>query len=214
MPDCTGWVFEAGLCKAHFSASKPSTGTSPAKAASPPPAKSASTTSSGGGAAAHGSPPAPVSVKYSTSLVPEAVSPSLHQKSAVKSSPAHVSAGGAAIPGPSAGGQTIPSAFDISQTSVSRLHNWLAVIPDVPLRQALEQLLPYCPGLSSGMLADMIESNGSEVATITVHGFVDQDLKLAIRMFTVEEPFPIYAWFNEPFFNKVTVAKCIVLVLL
>jgi hypothetical protein len=37
-----------------------------------------------------------------------------------------------------------------------------------------------------------------------VAGLVDHELKLAVRMFTVEHPFPLYRSFNNPFNDKVS----------
>ncbi len=116
--NCKKFVFEAGLCKAHFSALKSSA-----------------------------SPDKPSTMK--------AASP-------------QASAGGCAVPVLSKAVDTVPSAFDISVTSVSGLQNWLISIPDLPLRQALELLRPHCPGLSAAILTDMLESNDFEVANITV----------------------------------------------
>jgi hypothetical protein len=95
-------------------------------------------------------------------------------------------------------------AFDISGTSVSSLQNFLASAPDVTCRQALFILLPLCPGLTQAVLEDMLVANGWEVQHIHVPGLVDQELKLAVRMFTVEQPYPLYRSFNNPFFDKVS----------
>jgi hypothetical protein len=94
--------------------------------------------------------------------------------------------------------------FDISGTSVASLHNFLNTTPDVSCRQALLSLLPHCPGLTPAALDDMLFANGWEVQNIQVAGLMDQELKLAVRMFTVEEPYPLYRSFNEPFFNMVS----------
>ena len=94
-------------------------------------------------------------------------------------------------------------AFDISGTSVSSLQNFLAPTPDVSCRQALFILLPHCPGLVPSVLEDMLIANGWEVQHIHVAGLVDHELKLAVRMFTVEHPFPLYRSFNNPFNDKV-----------
>ena len=94
-------------------------------------------------------------------------------------------------------------AFDISGTSVSSLQNFLDPTPDVTCRQALLLLLPHSPGLSSKQLDDMLLANGWEVQHIHVPGLTDHELKLAVRMFTVEQPYPLYRTFNNPFFDKV-----------
>ena len=38
---------------------------------------------------------------------------------------------------------------------------------------------------------------------IHMPGLTDFELKLAVRMFTVELPYPLYRSFNNPFFDKV-----------
>ena len=53
------------------------------------------------------------------------------------------------------------------------------------------------------VLEDMLIANGWEVQHIHVAGLVDHELKLAVRMFTVEHPFPLYRSFNNPFNDKV-----------
>jgi hypothetical protein len=49
----------------------------------------------------------------------------------------------------------------------------------------------------------MLVANGWEVQHIHVPGLTDFELKLAVRMFTVEQPYPLYRSFNNPFFDKV-----------
>jgi len=102
-----------------------------------------------------------------------------------------------AAPGPSA------DAFDISGTSVASLQNFLVPTPDVTCRLALLSLLPHCPGLAPQTLEDMLVANGWEVQQVQVAGLADLELKLAVRMFTVEQPYPLYRSFNNPFFDKV-----------
>jgi hypothetical protein len=51
----------------------------------------------------------------------------------------------------------------------------------------------------------MLLANGWEVQHVHVPGLVDQELKLAVRMFTVELPYPLYRSFNNPFNDKVLV---------
>ena len=92
--------------------------------------------------------------------------------------------------------------FDISGTSVSGLQNFLSAVPDTSVRDALEQLRPSCTGLSATVLSDMIEANTWEVGQIQVP-CLTQDQKLAVRIYTCEIPFPMYRWFNEPFYSKV-----------
>jgi hypothetical protein len=41
------------------------------------------------------------------------------------------------------------------------------------------------------------------VAQIPIAGLADEELKLALRIFTVEAPYPVYRKFNDPFFDKV-----------
>ena len=53
------------------------------------------------------------------------------------------------------------------------------------------------------VLEDMLIANGWEVQHIHVAGLVDHELKLAVRMFTVEQPYPLYRSFNNTFFDKV-----------
>ena len=103
----------------------------------------------------------------------------------------------AAAPGPSA------DAFDISGTSVASLQNFLEPTPDVTCRQALFFLLPQCHGLTPKKLEEMLVANGWEVEQVQVAGLADLELKLAVRMFTVEQPYPLYRSFNNPFFDKV-----------
>jgi hypothetical protein len=93
--------------------------------------------------------------------------------------------------------------FDLSDTSVSALQHFLDSAPDEPIEKALMILLPYCDGLSRDMLVDMIEANKFEVQHISIAHLPDVELRLAIRLFTVNEPFPLYRWFNAPFFEKV-----------
>jgi hypothetical protein len=49
----------------------------------------------------------------------------------------------------------------------------------------------------------MLVANGWEVQQIHVPGLTDFELKLAVRMFTVEQPYQLYRSFNNPFFDKV-----------
>jgi hypothetical protein len=49
----------------------------------------------------------------------------------------------------------------------------------------------------------MLVANGWEMQNIHVPGQADFELKLAVRMFTVEQPHPLYRSFNNPFFDKV-----------
>jgi hypothetical protein len=161
-PDCKGWAFDAGLCKEHLkhvaSPDKPAiTSHTPAQfmlvAASEPQVIAAAAKSP----LPHGnSTPLQASKGQSSSVVSQ------------KSATLHASAGGGAASSPTEAIDAVPSAFDISVTSVSSLQNWLVAIPDLPLGQALEQLRPHCPGLSVELLADIIESNDFEVAAITV----------------------------------------------
>ena len=102
-----------------------------------------------------------------------------------------------AAPGPSA------DAFDISGTSVASLQNFLEPTPDVTCREALFFLLPQCHGLAPKKLDEMLVANGWEVQQVQVAGLADLELKLAVRMFTVEQPYPLYRSFNNPFFDKV-----------
>ncbi len=94
-------------------------------------------------------------------------------------------------------------AFDISGTSVASLQNFLDPTPDATCREALFLLLPHCPGLHPPVLDNMLVANGWEVQHIHVPGLTDFELKLAVRMFTVELPYPLYRSFNNPFFDKV-----------
>ena len=38
---------------------------------------------------------------------------------------------------------------------------------------------------------------------IIIAGLTDEELKLAVRIFTIEAPYPVYRKFNDPFFDKV-----------
>ena len=58
--------------------------------------------------------------------------------------------------------------FDITGTSVSGLQNFLRDVPDTSVRDALEQLRPYCTGLSAAALSDMLVANAWEVDQIEV----------------------------------------------
>jgi hypothetical protein len=49
----------------------------------------------------------------------------------------------------------------------------------------------------------MLVAHGWEVQHIHVPGLVDFELKLAVRMYTVEQPYPLYRSFNNPFNHKV-----------
>ena len=106
-------------------------------------------------------------------------------------------------PPPSAPSAPAADAFDISGTSVASLHNFLVPTPDVTCRLALLSLLPQCFGLAPQTLEDMLFANGWEVEQVQVAGLADLELKLAVRMFTVEQPYPLYRSFNNPFFDKV-----------
>jgi hypothetical protein len=158
------WAFDAGLCKAHLKpADKPAGAGHPAQfklmaaAAAEPHVL---------GGAVKSSPPYGNSAPLQASK--SHVSSVGSQKSSVESAPLQASAGGGAASSLSEAVDTVPSAFDISVTSVSSLQNWLISIPDLPLREALELLRPHCPGLSVAVLADLIEANDFEVANITV----------------------------------------------
>ena len=107
-------------------------------------------------------------------------------------------------PGPAPQAPPCPptDVFDISGTSVASLQNFLDTTADITCRQALFILLPHCPGLAPSVLESMLVANGWEVQHVQVAGLVDQELKLAVRMFTVELPYPLYRTFNNPFFDK------------
>jgi hypothetical protein len=105
-------------------------------------------------------------------------------------------------PPPSAPSAPAADAFDISGTSVASLQNFLEPTPDFTCRQALFFLLPHCHGLAPKKLDEMLVANGWEVEQVQVAGLADYELKLAVRMFTVEQPYPLYRSFNNPFFDK------------
>ncbi len=96
--------------------------------------------------------------------------------------------------------------FDISGTSVSSLQNFLSGVVDISVRDALEQLRPCCTGLSASVLDDMLTANAWEVAQIDMT-CINHDQKLAVRIYTCELPFPVYRWFNEPFYSQVLKAS-------
>ena len=93
--------------------------------------------------------------------------------------------------------------FDISGTSVSSLQGFLDHAPDLTVRQALQLMRPCLPGLTPSVLENILVANAWEVAQIAIAGLADEELKLAVRIFTIEAPYPVYRKFNDPFFDKV-----------
>ena len=101
--------------------------------------------------------------------------------------------------------QLPPFDFDFSKTSVAPLHNFLNDTPVLTVRESLIRLLPHYrnPELTLDVLDDMLTANGEEVKLICIVGLTDLEQKLAIRMYTAEEPYPLYRGFNEPFISMV-----------
>ena len=62
---------------------------------------------------------------------------------------------------------------------------------------------PCLPGLTPSVLENILVANAWEVAQIAIAGLADEELKLAVRIFTIEAPYPVYRKFNDPFFDKV-----------
>ena len=93
--------------------------------------------------------------------------------------------------------------FDISGTSVSALQGFLDHAPDMTVRDSLQLMRPHLTGLTPAVLDNILVANEWEVAQIPIAGLVDEELKLAVRIFTVEAPYPVYRKFNDPFFDKV-----------
>ena len=93
--------------------------------------------------------------------------------------------------------------FDISGSSVSSLQGFLDHVPDVTVAQALELMRAHLPGLTPSLLHNILVANTWEVAQIVIAGLTDEELKLAVRIFTIEAPYPVYRKFNDPFFDKV-----------
>jgi hypothetical protein len=98
--------------------------------------------------------------------------------------------------------------FDVSGSSVSALQYFLDDVADVSVEDALETLRPYCAGLSAHMLNSMIVANRFEVQGISISCLSDVEPKLAIRLFTINEPYQLFRWFNKPFIDKVR-ASCL-----
>ena len=94
-------------------------------------------------------------------------------------------------------------AFDISGSSVSSLQGFLDHVPDVTVAQALELMRAHLPGLTPSVLHNILVANTWEVRQIIIAGLTDEELKLAVRIFTIEAPYPVYRKFNDPFFDKV-----------
>ena len=93
--------------------------------------------------------------------------------------------------------------FDISGSSVSSLQGFLDHVPDVTVAQALELMRPHLPGRTPSVLHNILVANTWEVQQIVIAGLTDEELKLAVRIFTIEGPYPVYRKFNDPFFDKV-----------
>ena len=93
--------------------------------------------------------------------------------------------------------------FDISGSSVSSLQGFLDHVPDVTVAQALELMRAHLPGLTPSVLHNILVANTWEVRQIVIAGLTDEELKLAVRIFTIEAPYPVYRKFNDPFFDKV-----------
>ena len=93
--------------------------------------------------------------------------------------------------------------FDISGSSVSSLQGFLDHVPDLTVAQSLELMRPRLPGLTPSVLHNILVANTWEVAQIATAGLTDEELKLAVRIFTIEAPYPVYRKVNDPFFDKV-----------
>jgi hypothetical protein len=85
---------------------------------------------------------------------------------------------------------------------VSSLQNFLQHTPDVTVRQALTLMMPHMPGFSVSMLEDVLVANAFEVSHIHVAGIDDAELKLAVRIFTIEHPYAVCYPFNDAFYDK------------
>jgi hypothetical protein len=85
---------------------------------------------------------------------------------------------------------------------VSSLQNFLQHTPDVTVRQALTLMMPHMPGFSVSMLEDVLVANAFEVSHIHVAGLDDAELKLAVRIFTIEHPYAVCYPFNDAFYDK------------
>jgi hypothetical protein len=95
--------------------------------------------------------------------------------------------------------------FDISGTSVPSLHNFLLATSDMTVRDALKIVRPHISGLTDSVLKEMLADNGRWVEQVKIACLAGQELKLALRIFTIiETPF------NDPFYNKVTDALCMI----
>lgn len=95
--------------------------------------------------------------------------------------------------------------FDISGSSVPSLHNFLLATSDMTVRDALKIVRPHISGLTDSVLKEMLADNGRWVEQVQMACLAGQELKLALRIFTIiETPF------NDPFYNKVTDALCMI----
>jgi hypothetical protein len=100
--------------------------------------------------------------------------------------------------------------FDISgatATSLSlnfSLQGFLDRAPDLTVRQSLELMRPHMPELwlKSSVFDNMLDANSWEMEQIHVAYLEDPQLKLAVRIYTLEHPYPVHSKFNLPFLDK------------
>jgi hypothetical protein len=95
------------------------------------------------------------------------------------------------------------NSFDVSGCSVAVLQGFLDAVAVVSIETAIEILRPYCPDCSPQLAYNTLVANKWEVAQIFIAGFLNEDYKCAIRIFTAEKPFAFYKWLNAPFLSKV-----------
>ena len=95
------------------------------------------------------------------------------------------------------------NSFDISGSSVASMQYFLDDTAVTSIDAAIETLREYCPGCTPHLAHATLVANKWEVEQIHIPGFVQEDRKVAIRIFTAELPYPFYKWTNAPFFSKV-----------
>jgi hypothetical protein len=96
--------------------------------------------------------------------------------------------------------------FDISGATATSLNvslqGFLDRAPDLTVRQSLELMRPHMPDLNPSDFDSMIVANMWEVEQIHIACLEDIELKLAVRIYTAQQPYAVYRKLNSSFLDK------------
>ena len=96
--------------------------------------------------------------------------------------------------------------FDISGANAASLNfslqGFLDRAPDLTVRQSLDLMRPHMPDLNPSDFDSLLVANLWEVEQIHIACLDDVELKLAARIYTVDQPYAVYRKLNPPFLDK------------